>query len=323
MATPRRALLAESDSVEETASAPRRSANKRALRTFVKPIGLTAPIAAVMALSVLTTASGATTQDTTAASTSSAESSEDTESRVASGRGEYTKSASSSPSVSASEEKQITRETQRPAIPATMTAEPLKAIATRYATSNLTVRQTPVKTAKSLGTLTSGTAVKITATTFGEYRKIIYKNNTAGWILNSKLTATKPAASSTAASASAPVSTAACRLGTSVESGLVANSIEIYRSVCANFPKITTYGGVRADSLPYHPSGRALDIMTSDADYGNQITAYLIAHASEFNIDHIIFRQRLWVPGQGWSTMSDRGSATANHMDHVHVAVAS
>lgn len=313
MATPRRALLAESDIAEDSASAPRRSAEKRALRTFIKPIGLTAPVAAVMAVSVLSTASGATAQPSAVTSSPDGESSSDVAARVAA-RGTYTQTTS----VSASDEKQISRETQRPAMPETMEAVSLKPIATRYTTAALNVRQTPAKTAKQMGTLAAGSQVKITAATLGEYRQIVYTNNTAGWVLNKSLSEKKPASG-----ASGSVSMAACSRGSSVESGLKTNTIKIYRSVCANFPRITTYGGVRADSLPYHPSGRALDIMTSDAAYGNQITAFLIAHASEFNIDHIIFRQRLWVPGQGWSMMSDRGGATANHYDHVHVAVKS
>ena len=36
---------------------------------------------------------------------------------------------------------------------------------------------------------------------------------------------------------------------------------------------------------------------------------------------YVIWRQRYWEPGGSWEPMEDRGSPTANHMDHVHVTV--
>ena len=71
-------------------------------------------------------------------------------------------------------------------------------------------------------------------------------------------------------------------------------------------------------------SGKALDIMNSDVTLGNQIAAFLQAHASELNIFDVIWRQHIWTTqraGDGWRSMPNRGSATANHMDHVHVSV--
>jgi hypothetical protein len=39
-------------------------------------------------------------------------------------------------------------------------------------------------------------------------------------------------------------------------------------------------------------------------------------------VKYIIWRQRIWYPSSGtWRGMADRGSATANHYDHVHVSV--
>jgi hypothetical protein len=38
----------------------------------------------------------------------------------------------------------------------------------------------------------------------------------------------------------------------------------------------------------------------------------------------VIYRQHIWTvqrSSEGWRPMSDRGSPTANHMDHVHVSV--
>jgi hypothetical protein len=38
----------------------------------------------------------------------------------------------------------------------------------------------------------------------------------------------------------------------------------------------------------------------------------------------VIYHQQIWTvqrSSEGWRSMSDRGSPTANHMDHVHVSV--
>jgi hypothetical protein len=92
--------------------------------------------------------------------------------------------------------------------------------------------------------------------------------------------------------------------------------------VCNNFPQITQYGGYAARGE--HASGKAIDVMTSDTQTGDAIAAFLQAHASELNLYDIIWQQHIWTPvrsSEGWRSMSDRGSETANHYDHVHVSV--
>jgi hypothetical protein len=92
--------------------------------------------------------------------------------------------------------------------------------------------------------------------------------------------------------------------------------------VCHAFPQITSYGGW--DNHGEHVTGKALDIMTSDVALGNQIAAFLQAHASELHIYDILWQQHIWTPvraSEGWRLFADRGSPTANHMDHVHVSV--
>ncbi|WP_448628545.1 hypothetical protein [Geodermatophilus sp. URMC 64] len=84
-----------------------------------------------------------------------------------------------------------------------------------------------------------------------------------------------------------------------------------------------TLGGTRPSATdPHgHPSGLALDYMVlSDTALGNAIVQYHIDHWDELGVEYLIYRQRiLQSPGGSWEGMSDRGSATANHMDHVHV----
>ena len=48
------------------------------------------------------------------------------------------------------------------------------------------------------------------------------------------------------------------------------------------------------------------------------------ANASELGVSYVIYAQRIWSVergGEGWRGMSNRGSSTANHYDHVHVSV--
>ena len=114
---------------------------------------------------------------------------------------------------------------------------------------------------------------------------------------------------------------APCPDGT-VENGLTSGAVYVYRSVCHAFPQITSYGGW--DAHGEHSSGKALDIMTSDVSLGNAIAEFLQAHASELHLYDILWRQHIWTPvraSEGWRLFADRGSATANHYDHVHVSV--
>ena len=121
---------------------------------------------------------------------------------------------------------------------------------------------------------------------------------------------------------SSTVTEAPCRLGSGVESGLTPDAIRVYRSVCAAFPEVTSYGGVRPDSGE-HGTGQALDIM-STGSLGDAIAAYVRANASKLGVSEVLWAQEIWTverSGEGWRSFSDRGSATANHFDHVHVTV--
>lgn len=114
--------------------------------------------------------------------------------------------------------------------------------------------------------------------------------------------------------------------GSSGLDGLTPNGKGIVRAIRQKFPQIATMYGVRPDSLPDHPSGRAVDIMmpngTNDVALGNEISSWLQANANSLNIEYLIWRQHIWINGQGgWTAMADRGSPTANHMNHVHVTV--
>ena len=111
-----------------------------------------------------------------------------------------------------------------------------------------------------------------------------------------------------------------CANGSSISAGR-ASLYEIHDVVCANWPQITSYGTWRGDGE--HGQGRAIDIMIT-GDTGWAVADFLRANYSALGIEYIIFSQHIWSverSGEGWRGMSDRGSTTANHYDHVHVTV--
>lgn len=126
--------------------------------------------------------------------------------------------------------------------------------------------------------------------------------------------------SSSSGGSSKDVSGAPCSVSASIESGLTANAVKGYRAVCAEFPEVKSYGGRRNDPGSDHNSGQAVDIMITGAT-GDRIAQYLIDNSSELNVKYVIWSQKIWMPGRGWKAMSDRGGATANHYDHVHLSV--
>jgi hypothetical protein len=96
-------------------------------------------------------------------------------------------------------------------------------------------------------------------------------------------------------------------------------------AVVSNVPGAAsiTLGGTRASAVdPHgHPSGLAIDYMVlSDTALGNAIVQYQIDHWGELGVEYVIYQQRILTsPTGAWKQMEDRGSATANHYDHVHV----
>ena len=74
----------------------------------------------------------------------------------------------------------------------------------------------------------------------------------------------------------------------------------------------------RSSGVSDHPRGLALDLMTG-REQGDRIAACAMANRDELGVDYVLWRQRADM-GSGWEPMEDRGDATANHMDHVHIS---
>ncbi len=187
----------------------------------------------------------------------------------------------------------------------------------QWTTAPLNIWSASDQRAAKLGVLDTGKHVLVTGR-HRDGRDEIVLDGRARWVTSGYLVEHKPAPEPAAA---AGLSMAPCPDG-SVESGLTSGAVSVYRSVCHAFPQITSYGGW--DAHGEHSSGRAIDIMTSDQALGDQIAAYLQSHAAELNLYDVIWWDRIWTPeraSEGWRDYGDHGSATANHMDHVHVSV--
>ena len=205
--------------------------------------------------------------------------------------------------------------------PAEAAAEPAEepepepeVVGTRFAEAPLNVRKTPEADADVVTVLDVADKVKITDVTEDGYRQIVHKDKLR-WVTAEYLAKSKPKADSGA------LSSAPCASGSGVEGGLGANAIAAHRAICARWPQISSFGGYRSGSAN-HSSGRALDVMISGST-GMAVANWARANASRLGITEVIHQQQIWTTqraGDGWRGMSDRGSATANHYDHVHLS---
>ncbi|WP_233159394.1 hypothetical protein [Pseudonocardia sp. MH-G8] len=67
-----------------------------------------------------------------------------------------------------------------------------------------------------------------------------------------------------------------------------------------------------------HPSGLAVDFMVDRAT-GDALASCTLANMDALGVKYVIWEQQI-NHGNGWKDMEDRGGATANHFDHVHVS---
>ena len=173
------------------------------------------------------------------------------------------------------------------------------------------------KHATQTGEIEAAKLVYATGRTESGRDEILFDGEVA-WVTTGHLSDEKPETTGVAAG----VSSAACG-DSSVESGLTPDAVTVYRAVCNAFPEVASMSVGGWDGHGEHSSGKALDFMLSDQALGDEIAAYLQQHAAELNLYDVIWYQRIWTPvraSEGWRSMEDRGSSTANHYDHVHVS---
>lgn len=187
-----------------------------------------------------------------------------------------------------------------------------------WTTDAVNVRTGPSVDAEQITTAAFATEVDVTGETQDGFSQVVWDGAVA-WVSSSFLSESEPEEEKTASSGT---SSAACSVNPEIESGLQSNAIAVYRSVCAAFPGVSAYGGVRPGDSGDHGSGRAVDIMIT-GDAGWDIARYVQANAGALGVTYVIYQQRIWMagdPASAWSAMEDRGGVTANHFDHVHVS---
>jgi len=201
-----------------------------------------------------------------------------------------------------------------------------------FMTAPLNLWPTPEEKGDPLDVLDPGDQVAVTGVERNGFAQILFDDQVR-WVNADYLSDEKPkppeeeqapaqASTPSADTGSAGVSFAPCPDGSGTESGLTSSAVTMFRAVCNAFPDLSTYGGY--DAHGEHSSGRAVDFMISDSSLGQAVADWVRAHASELNVYDVIWAQHIWTPeraSEGWRMMPDRGSATANHYDHVHVSV--
>lgn len=192
-------------------------------------------------------------------------------------------------------------------------------VGTKYATTALILRSSSADQFTSYGDAPAGAQLQVTGVTENGRAQIVY-NGAVRWVTAKYLSDQAPAPVAGAVGGAHRVSLP----------GLTPSAQRILAAAQGRYPQITTYYGVRPDSLPDHPSGRAVDIMLpnyrSNQALGDDVAAWLKANAATYNIEYVIFNQHIWSvarSSEGWRYMADRGGDTANHKDHVHVTVKS
>ena len=196
----------------------------------------------------------------------------------------------------------------------------LKITDSKYATTELNVRTKPQDDAHVVGVVRAGTKLSVTSTVTDGFRYVSYHHK-GRWVKDEYLSDKKPTSGSAAAAAASLARP--CPSGSSMESGLTPDAIRVHRALCHRYPQISSFLGRRTSS-GYHGQGRAVDNMISDSTIGWEIARWVRANAKELGAMEVIYRQHIWTvqrSSEGWRSMSDRGSPTANHMDHVHVSV--
>ena len=247
-----------------------------------------------------------------------------------------TTSVESSPSEASERTQEPSRRVSRPPVQIASLRKPklsvsekmtpiLKVIGRKYATTDLNVRTEPKANGSVVAVVDKGNKVAVTKTITNGFRYVSYRGK-GRWVKNKYLSEKKPKSTSSSSSSSGRgggISGAPCPGGSSVESGLTADAIRVHRALCHRYPQFTSFLGRRSSS-GYHGQGRALDGMISNTTVGWDAAKWVRANAKSLGVSEVIYRQQIWTvqrSSDGWRPMSDRGSPTANHMDHVHVSV--
>nr|WP_255622627.1 SH3 domain-containing protein [Tessaracoccus sp. OS52] len=207
-----------------------------------------------------------------------------------------------------------------------------ESIGSLWTTAGVNVRTGPDTSHEAFTSLAAGAEVTATDETVDGWQQVRLSGE-AGWIKAAYLSDEEPEpvveperaseSESGSSGANSGIDTSACSRASGAESGLTDNATQTLRAVCNAFPSLTSFGGYRSGGGSYHSSGRAIDVMVS-GEAGWDVANWVRANAGQLGVIEVIYAQKIWTTqrsGDGWRGMSDRGSATANHYDHVHISV--
>jgi uncharacterized protein YraI len=189
-----------------------------------------------------------------------------------------------------------------------------------WTTAPLNLWDGPSEKAKKMGVLEALEQVSVTGRRQAGRAQIVLDGQSR-WVSADYLVEDKPKPEpKTKPEPAGPSLGGTCSNGSTIDAGHAA-LYSIHDVVCANWPQITSYGTWRGDGE--HGEGRAIDIMIT-GETGWAVADFLRANYASLGIEYILYSQHIWSverSGEGWRAMSDRGSVTANHYDHVHVTV--
>lgn len=201
-----------------------------------------------------------------------------------------------------------------------------------WTTAPLKVRVRPAEGSRSVATYPEDRRIGVTGERRGNYAEVVFGRQsrwvTASYLSRTKVVEKPPASPARAGSGGSSgggasgVSGAPCPNGSDIEAGLQPAAVKVYRAVCNAFPEVATYYG--QDGRGEHSGGRALDIMTISSDLGARVRDFVFANRTALGLSNVIHARQIWSSersGEGFRSMEDRGSTTANHLDHVHVLV--
>jgi hypothetical protein len=103
--------------------------------------------------------------------------------------------------------------------------------------------------------------------------------------------------------------------------GMQQNAETAWKKLDKAYPQAEFWGGY---DRKYHTSksdhwvGKAFDVHSSVKSM-DTMADWLMNNFKSLNLKYVIWQQQI-NSGSGWRNMKDRGSATANHMDHIHVS---
>ncbi len=186
----------------------------------------------------------------------------------------------------------------------------------RYATTLLAIRSAS-QGGRTYHDVPRGTKLAVTGKVEHGRAQVVH-DGAVRWVTAQYLSSTAPGTGAAAGGGGSSVGL----------SGLTTNSKYLLARLQARYPQISTYYGVRADPIPDHPSGRAIDAMLPDyrsaasRELGWEMANWMKDNARALNVEYIIYDQRIWNvrrSGEGWRYMADRGSDNANHKNHIHI----